>query len=107
MLASDSGRWVGWQPSLAVADEPMNPETPAYAVGQAVFIRTDTPDFAEESVAFKNLEELVRICTQCRPNLVLEKVIIFAIPKGEPIALTLGFVAATKGQRPGNLTVEP
>jgi hypothetical protein len=84
----------------------MNPETPAYAVGQAVFIRTDTPDFAEESLAFKTLEDLVRICSECRPNLVLEKVIIFAMPEGEPMALTLGFVAATKGQRPGNLNVD-
>jgi len=84
----------------------MNPETPAYAVGQAVFIRTDTPDFAEESLAFKSLEEMVRICSHSHPNLVLEKVIIFAMPEGEPFALTLGFVAATKGQRPGNLAIE-
>ena len=84
----------------------MNPETPAYAVGQAVFIRTDTPDFTEESLAFKSLEEMVQICSECHPNLVLEKVIIFAMPEGEPFALTLGFIAATKGQRPGNLTLE-
>jgi len=84
----------------------MNSDASAYAVGQAVFIRTDTPDFAEESLAFKTLEEMVRICSQSRPNLVLEKLIIFAMPEGEPVALTLGFVAATKGQRPGNLTVE-
>ena len=85
----------------------MTPETPAYAIGQAVFIRTDTPDYAEESLAFKSLEEMVQMCSQSRPNLVLEKVIIFAMPEGEPIALTLGFIAATKGQRPKNLTVEP
>ena len=84
----------------------MTPEIPSYAVGQAVFTRTDTPDFAEESVPFKTLEELVQICSESRPNLVLEKVIIFAMPEGEPMALTLGFVAATKGQRPGNLNVE-
>ena len=84
----------------------MSSETPAYAVGQAVFIRTDTPDFAEESFAFKNLDELVQICSQSHSNLVLEKVIIFAMPEGEPFALTLGFIAATKGQRPGNSTVE-
>ena len=84
----------------------MNPETPAYAIGQAVFLRTDTPDYAEESIAFKTLEEMARICSQCRPNLVLEKVIIFAMSEGEPFALTLGFVAATKGQRPGNLAIE-
>ena len=84
----------------------MTPETRAYAVGQAVFIRTDTPDYAEESIAFKSLEEMVRICSECRPNHILEKVIIFAMPEGEPFALTLGFIAATRGQRPGNLTIE-
>ena len=84
----------------------MTPETPAYAIGQAVFIRTDTPDYAEESTAFKSLEEMVQLCSQSRPNLVLEKVVIFAMPEGEPVALTLGFIAATKGQRPENLTVE-
>jgi hypothetical protein len=101
-----AGRLAG---SISAQKPPqsMNPESPAYAVGQAVFIRTDTPDVAEESLTFKSLEELVRICCQCRPNLVLEKVIVFAMPEGEPVALTLGFVAATKGQRPGgNLTVE-
>lgn len=75
----------------------------AYAVGQAVFIRTDTPDYAEETIAFKTLEEMVQVCSQPRPNLTLEKVIVYAMAGGEPCALTLGFISATKGQRPGNL----
>ena len=68
-----------------------------------MFIRTDTPDYAEQVLPFRNLEEMVDICSQSRPNLVLEKVIVYAMPGGEPCALTLGFIAATKGQRPGNL----
>ena len=81
----------------------MSLDSPAYAVGQAVFIRTDTPDYAEQVVPFRSLEEMVRICSESRPNLVLEKVIVYAMPDGEPCASTLGFIAATKGQRPGNL----
>ena len=81
----------------------MSSESPAYAVGQAVFIRTDTPDYAEQVLPFRSLEEMVQICSQSRSNLVLEKIIVYAMPGGEPCALTLGFIAATKGQRPGNL----
>jgi hypothetical protein len=85
----------------------MSDSNPQYAIGQAVFIRTDTPDYAEETVPFKNLEELVAVCSESRPNLVLEKVIVYSMVNGEPCALTLGFVSATKGQRPGGLeTVE-
>jgi hypothetical protein len=83
----------------------MSMQSPAYALGQAVFIRTNTPDYAEESVPFKTLEEMVQICSHSRPNLVLEKVIVYAMSDGEPCALTLGFVAATKGQRPGHLDI--
>jgi hypothetical protein len=46
------------------------------------------------------LEEMVRICSESRPNLILEKVLVYSLADGEPCALTLGFVAATKGQRP-------
>lgn len=76
-------------------------ESPAYAIGQAVFIRTDTPDYCEEVIPFKNLEEMVKVCSESRPNLILEKLVVYAMPDGEPCALTLGFIAATKGQRPG------
>jgi hypothetical protein len=78
-------------------------DTPAYAIGQAVFIRTDTPDYAEETLPFKTLEEMVKLCSEPRPNLVLEKVLVYSLVNGEPCALTLGFVSATKGQRPDSL----
>ena len=77
-------------------------ETPSYAIGQAVFIRTDTADYAEEILPFRNLDEMVAICSESRPNLVLEKVIVYAMPNGDPCALTLGFISSTKGQRPGH-----
>lgn len=75
----------------------------AYAVGQAVFIRTDTPDYAEETIPFKTLEEMVKICSTVHPHLTLEKVIIYSLVDNEPCALTLGFVSSTKAQRPGDL----
>ena len=78
-----------------------------YAIGQAVFIRTDTPDFAEETIPFRTLEEMVRICSEAHPHLTLEKVIVYAMASGEPCAVTLGFVSASKGQRPGNLENSP
>ena len=81
-------------------------DTPAYPVGQAIFIRTDTADYAEEAIPFKNLEELVQLCSQPRPNLILEKVIVYALHGGEPCAVTLAFVSASKGQRPQNLPVD-
>lgn len=74
----------------------------AYAIGQAVFIRTDTADYAEEIIPFRNLEELVAVCAVSNANLVLERVIVYSMAEGEPCALTLGFIAATKGQRPAH-----
>ena len=76
---------------------------PAYPIGQAVFIRTDTPDYAEETIPFKDLEELVRVCSQIHQNLVLEKILIYSMQEGEPCAVTLGFISASQGQRPGDL----
>ena len=73
----------------------------AYAIGQAVFIRLDTADYAEETIPFKSLDEMVEICSKSHPNLTLEKIIVYAMPDNEPVALTLGFISATKGQRPG------
>lgn len=74
----------------------------AYSVGQAVFIRTDTPDYAEETIPFKTLDEMVQLCCTARPGLTLEKVIVYSMVDGEPCALTLGFVSSTKAQRPGD-----
>jgi hypothetical protein len=75
----------------------------AYAIGQAIFIRTDTVDYAEESIPFRTLEEMVRICSEPHENLTLEKVVVYSMVNMEPCALTLGFIAASKGQRPSNL----
>jgi hypothetical protein len=75
----------------------------AYAIGQAVFIRTDTPDYAEETIPFRNLEEMVALCSRPHPNMTLEKVLVFSLVNGEPVALTLGFIASSKGQRPNDL----
>lgn len=73
---------------------------PAYTVGQAVFTRTDTPDFAEEAVPFASLAEMVKVCSVPRPNCMLEKLIVYAMVGEEPMAVTLSFVAASHGQRP-------
>ena len=83
-------------------DATIDMDTAVYAVGQAVFIRTDTADYAEEVISFRNLEEMVKTCSQSHPGLVLEKVIVYALTDAEPCALTLGFIASTKGQRPAH-----
>jgi hypothetical protein len=85
----------------------MSAHSPGYAVGQVIFIRTDTTDYAEHQVPFSTLEEMVRICLESRPNLILEKVIVYSLADGEPCALTLGFVAASKGQRPQQTASTP
>jgi len=74
-----------------------------YAIGQAVYIRTDTPDYEEESIPFKTLGDLVKLCSEPRADMVLEKIVVYAMPNGTPQAVTLGFVSATKGAKPGNL----
>jgi hypothetical protein len=84
----------------------MSPGNTTYAVGQAVFIRTDSADYLEEVMVFRDLEELVGICSKSHPNLILEKVVVYAMTEGEPCALTLGFIASTKGQRPGRAEIE-
>lgn len=79
----------------------MNPS--AYAIGQAVFIRTDTPDYAEVMIPFTSLEDLVKVCSTPRPHLTLEKIIVYSMVDETPCALTLGFISCTKGQRPGSM----
>jgi len=68
----------------------------AYPSGQAIFVRTDTPDFEEQVITFSTLEEMVRVCSEPRPNMVLEKVVVSAMPDQEVCGLTFGFLAATK-----------
>lgn len=77
----------------------MNP--PANTIGQAVFIRTDVLEYAEVNVPFQTLEELVKVCSEPRAGLTLERVIVFSLRDGQPCALTLGFISASKGVRPG------
>ena len=79
----------------------MNP--PTNAIGQAVFIRTDVLDYSEVNVPFQTLEELVNVCSEPRPRLTLERVIVFSLHGGQPSALTLGFISASKGVRPRRL----
>lgn len=71
----------------------------SYAIGQAVFIRTDTPDFEEKTFPFASMEELVRLCTNPKPNLTLEKIIIHCLSEEHSTAVTLGFISATQGSR--------
>jgi hypothetical protein len=85
----------------------MNKNGPVCGIGQAIFIRTDTADYAEHAVPFSTLEEMVRICSKSRPNQILERVTVYSQADGEPCALTLGFVAATKGQRPQQAASAP
>lgn len=74
-----------------------------YAIGQAVFLRTDTPDYAEETIPFKSLGDLVKLCSEPREDMVLDKIIVYAMPDGQAHAVTLGFVSATEGAKPKNL----
>jgi hypothetical protein len=71
-----------------------------YAIGQAVFIRTDTPDYAEETIPFKSLEELVRLCSAPQENLTLDKIMVYSMIENEPHAVMLGFMSASKGAQP-------
>lgn len=82
----------------------MNPHV--NAVGQAVFIRTDVPQYAEVNVPFQTIEEMMDICSEPRAGLTLERVIVFALRDGQPSALTLGFICASRGVRPGTLYPE-
>lgn len=77
-------------------------QSPSYTVGQVIFIRSDTPDYAEESVPFKTLEEMAALCSRPVPDRILEKIVVYSMIDNEPVALTFGFVAASRGQRPQN-----
>ena len=78
----------------------MSSSSNAYAIGQAVFIRTDTPDYAEETIPFKTLEELVNICSIPHENMTLDKIMIYSMVQNEPIAVMLNYTSSSKAQRP-------
>lgn len=77
----------------------------SYAIGQAVFIRTDTPDFVEETVPFKTLEEMVRICSTSHDHMTLDKVMVYSMINNEPQAIMLGFLSASKARPPQEKSV--
>ncbi len=79
----------------------------SYAIGQAVFIRTDVPDYVEETVPFKSLDEMVKVCTVPRENMTLEKIVVFSMVNNDAVALTLGFVSASIGHKPNAEFKEP
>ena len=72
----------------------------SHPIGQAIFLRTDSPDFEEVVVKFHSLEEMVEICSKSHPNCVLENVVVYSVVGEESCSLTLGFISASKGQRP-------
>jgi len=76
-------------------------QSSSYTIGQAVFIRTDTPDFAEETIPFKTLDELVRICAVPHEHMTVDKVVMYSMVEGEPHSLMLSFLSASKGEQPG------
>ncbi len=73
-----------------------------HAIGQAIFIRTGVPDYVEVPIPFQTLEEMVTLCSEPRPGLTLERVVIFSLRHGQPCALTLGFISASRGVRPSS-----
>ena len=79
----------------------MNP-TSENAIGQAIFIRTDTLDYAEKAIPFNTLEAMVALCAEPQPNLTLERIMVYSTINGTPTSLTLAFVSASKGQRPNS-----
>lgn len=76
---------------------------PQYAVGQAVFVRTDVPDYAEVAIPFQCLGDLVRLCSEPRPGMLLDKLVIYATVGEEPRSISLSFLSASRGIRPETL----
>jgi hypothetical protein len=69
------------------------------AAGQVVFLRTDASDYTEEIAPFATLEELVRLCSEPRPHALVDKVQVFDQTSQRSVAVTLGFLSASRGQR--------
>ena len=80
---------------------------PANTIGQAVFIRTEVREYAEVNIPFQTLEELVKVCSEPRPGLTLERVVVFSLRDGQPCALTLGFISASRGNRHSGAHPQP
>ena len=70
------------------------------AIGQAVYVRTDSPDYIEVVRPFQTLQDLFDICTQAPSCLSLEKILVFANRNGRPCAVTLGEISTDSVARP-------
>lgn len=68
-------------------------------VGQAVFIRTDVPEYVEVKQPFRSLEEMMEVCTRSQENLMLERVVVYATRGEIPVSLTLGYISSSSGRR--------
>ncbi len=77
-------------------------QTPEYAIGQAIYLRTDVPDYPEVAFPIQTVGELVRICSEPKPNMLLDKVVFYATVDEEPRSVALSFLSASKGARPAN-----
>jgi hypothetical protein len=69
---------------------------PLKVIGEAVFIRTDTPDFAEEVKHFQTLEEMIRICSHSFPGLALERIMINGRNSEQEYTVALGLISACR-----------
>jgi hypothetical protein len=71
------------------------------AVGQAIFIRTNSLDYAETIVPFHSLEEMAALCLSPKPNLTLEKLVIFHSQDSLTSSVTLDFISASRSLSKG------
>jgi hypothetical protein len=69
-------------------------------IGQAVYVRTDSPDYIEVVRPFQTLQDLFEICIQRPANLSLEKILVFAHRNGQPCAVTLSEISTDAAARP-------
>jgi hypothetical protein len=82
-------------------------QTPEHAIGQAIFVRTDVPDFPETTVPFQTLGELVTVCSEVRPGMLLDKVVIYATIGEDARSVTLRFMSAGKDGDPASRSRRP
>jgi hypothetical protein len=75
-------------------------QTQPDAVGQAVYVRTDSPDYIEVVRPFRTLQDLFEICVQRPSNLSLEKILVFAWRNGQGCAVTLAEITTAFGVVP-------
>jgi hypothetical protein len=70
------------------------------AIGQAVYVRTDSPDYIEVVRPFRTLQDLFDVCVNQPSNLSLERILVFSSRDGEPGSVTLASITTALGIRP-------